>query len=291
LISIVLPSSVTSIGYFAFSGCIGLTTVSIPASVNSIGAGAFGSCSVLTSIVANSSVPAYILPGWGSYFLGIDITICTLYVPYGTISLYAAAPGWEDFTNIVEMAGFMVSAVEAILAATQGSSAILNITSDIKWMANSDQSWLTITPGSEAGVQTLKFTAEANSDSTTRTATVTVSAPGVESQTIIVTQEALPTGVTDLVENSAQIKCYPNPFADEITIEIRNPKRSKITVDIYNITGERITNLITGISDEQVDIVWNGTNDKGQKVVPGVYICKMNNLSKKLIISGHKGNN
>ena len=45
-----IPSSVTSIGDYAFSSCHGLTSITIPNSVTSIGEHAFESCSGLTSI-------------------------------------------------------------------------------------------------------------------------------------------------------------------------------------------------------------------------------------------------
>ena len=45
-----IPSSVTSIGDYAFSWCSGLTSIEIPAGVTSIGAYAFYYCSSLTSI-------------------------------------------------------------------------------------------------------------------------------------------------------------------------------------------------------------------------------------------------
>ncbi len=53
---IILPSSVTSIGDFAFFECIGLTSITIPSSVTSIGDYAFYRCSGLTSITIPSSV-------------------------------------------------------------------------------------------------------------------------------------------------------------------------------------------------------------------------------------------
>jgi hypothetical protein len=56
LISVVLPSLVTSIGNWAFSGCTGLITVAIPSSVTSIGNWAFGGCSGLTTVTIPSSV-------------------------------------------------------------------------------------------------------------------------------------------------------------------------------------------------------------------------------------------
>ena len=40
----IIPNSVTSIGYYAFRGCSGLTSVTIPNSVTNIGLGVFGSC-------------------------------------------------------------------------------------------------------------------------------------------------------------------------------------------------------------------------------------------------------
>ena len=51
-----IPTSVTSIGDYAFSDCIGLTSVTIPNSVTSIGEGAFVGCSGLTSVTIPNSV-------------------------------------------------------------------------------------------------------------------------------------------------------------------------------------------------------------------------------------------
>ena len=48
--------SVTSIGYYAFDDCTGLTSVTIPNSVTSIGNGAFYECSGLTSVTIPNSV-------------------------------------------------------------------------------------------------------------------------------------------------------------------------------------------------------------------------------------------
>ena len=54
--SFTIPSSVTSIGNYAFSWCDGLTSITIPGSVTSIGDSAFFDCSSLTNITIPSSV-------------------------------------------------------------------------------------------------------------------------------------------------------------------------------------------------------------------------------------------
>ncbi|MCR5191764.1 MAG: leucine-rich repeat protein [Bacteroidales bacterium] len=51
-----IPSSVTSIGEYAFYGCTGMTSISIPSSVTSIENDAFSYCTGLTSITIPSSV-------------------------------------------------------------------------------------------------------------------------------------------------------------------------------------------------------------------------------------------
>ncbi|MBR1984104.1 MAG: leucine-rich repeat protein, partial [Clostridia bacterium] len=50
LTSITIPDSVTSIGLSAFSGSTGLTTITIPNSVTSIDSHAFSGCTGLTTI-------------------------------------------------------------------------------------------------------------------------------------------------------------------------------------------------------------------------------------------------
>ena len=54
--AIIIPDSVTSIGYHAFYGCTGLTSITIPDSVTSIVDGAFYGCTDLTSITIPDSV-------------------------------------------------------------------------------------------------------------------------------------------------------------------------------------------------------------------------------------------
>lgn len=124
----IIPNTVSSIGWSAFSGCTGLTSINIPNSVSRIGMEAFSSCRGLTSI----GIP-YCVDMIDSYaFEGCDNLnevyshICdpsmismgdevfnrspnnyderTLYVPTGSLAAYQADNKWSDyFGSIVEM--------------------------------------------------------------------------------------------------------------------------------------------------------------------------------------------
>ena len=75
LTSITIPDSVTSIGGFAFNGCIDLTSITIPGSVTSIGVGAFSGCIGLTSITIPDSVTSI---GYNAFSGCIGLTSITI---------------------------------------------------------------------------------------------------------------------------------------------------------------------------------------------------------------------
>ena len=105
----VIPNSVTSIGYYAFYGCSGLTELTLPDSVASIGDGAFICCSDLSKITSLAEIP----PVCGSgVFDRVNKTNCELIVLEGSVAAYTQAKGWKEFSNIRGFSGVEVTVAE-----------------------------------------------------------------------------------------------------------------------------------------------------------------------------------
>ncbi len=87
-----IPNSVTSIGYYAFSGCTGLTSVTIPNSVTSIGYYAFYNCSKLNSITIEATTPPYL--GDEAFDSTND---CPIIVPCDAVAVYKEK--WSGYAD------------------------------------------------------------------------------------------------------------------------------------------------------------------------------------------------
>ena len=102
----VIPNSVTSIGYYAFYGCSGLTELTLPDSVASIGDGAFICCSDLSKITSLAEIP----PVCGSgVFDRVNKTNCELIVPVISVTAYKQAEVWNEFSSIRGFPGVEVT--------------------------------------------------------------------------------------------------------------------------------------------------------------------------------------
>ena len=92
----------TYIDNYAFSGCSGFNDkLIIPVSAKNFSAGVFKNCSNFKEINVYNSAPLSISLG-SSVFNGMLVNTCVLHVPLESKSLYAIAPQWQDFTNIVD---------------------------------------------------------------------------------------------------------------------------------------------------------------------------------------------
>lgn len=75
--------------------------VVVPSSVTTIGAYAFYYCNGLQNFVIHKSSPVDLSLS-PNVFYGASTAQCTLSVPSGSDSVYKVAPQWQAFTKVVE---------------------------------------------------------------------------------------------------------------------------------------------------------------------------------------------
>lgn len=102
LVKVVLPANLIHIYYRAFRNCKKLEAINIPEYVNTIGETCFYGCSSLRSVTVLVPDPSAISLGT-NVFGGVPLSDCTLYVPYGSKTLYANANIWKNFGKIIEI--------------------------------------------------------------------------------------------------------------------------------------------------------------------------------------------
>lgn len=231
--SYTIPATVTSIGFGAFDYCANISTLKIPPSVKSIGSMAL-SCSGLTALYAYPIIPVDVSLSIG-VFNNLNITQCSLYVPFGTLAAYQDAWGWQYFSPIVEMNGFALSDTAVSISYVEGSIASDSLTANVIWTATSDKTWLTVSPNmATTGNATLTFTAGVNTGEA-RKATVTVSSEDVAYPQIITIyqQSGGSASVSEVKENSNSI--YPNPSHGLVNVCFYIPEPSRVRIDVLNL--------------------------------------------------------
>jgi hypothetical protein len=73
-----------------------------------------------------------------------------------------------------------------------------------------------------------------------------------------------------------RINAYPNPFNSAVTIRFATVRPQPITVEIYDLLGRKVNTLSDGFFAEgEHAVTWNGTNQRGDSVAAGVYLCRI----------------
>lgn len=118
LISVVIPSSITSIGARAFYGCAELRLIEIGDGVKEIGSNAFAniyqhnSGTRLKDEGFNIICKTDVVPGTSpDAFEGTDIANATLYVPDNLVETYKLVAPWNGFGTITGLSGTDIKAI------------------------------------------------------------------------------------------------------------------------------------------------------------------------------------
>lgn len=77
----------------------------------------------------------------------------------------------------------------------------------------------------------------------------------------------------------AVFSIYPNPFSDELTLQLKQQNEGDIlSVFVYDLNGKIIKKVVENykISSSTTAFHWNGENEEGEKVQQGMYFLSIN---------------
>ena len=88
-----------------------------------------------------------------------------------------------------------------------------------------------------------------------------------------------------MISEQPEIKCYPNPFSDELTVEINLATEAEVSAEVLNLLGQRIKYLSNKqrIAKGINRFSWNGRNAENRKVAPGIYYIHVNINGNKFV--------
>jgi hypothetical protein len=71
------------------------------------------------------------------------------------------------------------------------------------------------------------------------------------------------------------IKCYPNPFSENVNIKLMQSSYYPVEISIYNIKGQNVWSQ--DLNRPDTSIIWDGKSSNGRLCSPGIYFIKYQN--------------
>ena len=126
--SITIPNSVTSLGWYCFKGCTSLTSITIPNSVTKLSNECFRGCTSLKEVTYLAETPPRT-----SYSFD-DEAQKTLYVPESSVEAYKTSScDWSNFGKILPLSATGIEAVskgDIGMSVENGTLTLSNVPSD-----------------------------------------------------------------------------------------------------------------------------------------------------------------
>jgi hypothetical protein len=153
----------------------------------------------------------------------------TIFVSFTTTDKFKGP--WFKHTAVAYI--LMVSPLNQDVNAAAGSTTF-SVTSNTNWTASCSDTWCTVTPtGTGTGTITANFTQ--NGTQQIRVATIEVSATGLPTQTVTVTQAKPSSGIEE--PSGKALSIYPNPAYSTLIIDLRNIPEKIISLAIADTRG------------------------------------------------------
>jgi hypothetical protein len=150
-----------------------------------------------------------------------------------------------------------VDPIELSIEAQANSTDTIYIYSNISWMAESDQTWLTLSATSGINEADIIITASENTSEYDRYAVIMISGNGVATKYVSVTQAGQGTKVTETTK-LPYVDIYPNPNNGKFYLILDNLIWDNVRVTVTNSAGIVIKdfnlNLQSEINNQEIDL-------------------------------------
>lgn len=88
--------------------------------------------------------------------------------------------------------------------------------------------------------------------------------------------ENIPIGIDEPEFGSRNVKVYPNPFSDEVFLQIETHQAEKVKLEIYDQSGRLVFSHIENLTAAgHWEFRWNGRDSGSNELSPGVYFARV----------------
>lgn len=77
------------------------------------------------------------------------------------------------------------------------------------------------------------------------------------------------------VPATISMRCYPNPFREQLNLEVKSNGNQPVALGIYNLKGQKVRSLMLQVHSDKGSISWDGKDDSGRSLSPGLYFVKI----------------
>lgn len=85
-----------------------------------------------------------------------------------------------------------------------------------------------------------------------------------------------PASVSNVANGIGNVKVYPNPFQNNVQIEVADAEAGKVSVEIVDISGRIVRHINTTHTGGKLTLQWDGADDKQVPMPAGQYLVNIN---------------